>query len=162
MTDTLLDFLRTGEFDGLRAGQPLDVVRHVVGKPDDVTTSGDLWLYGDQSGVNIQLPVRDDRIAGIWLYFRGLTNTDALPRCFSAQTWTINGQTGLDEFTEQLTMSNIEWRIHGSLTFSDQTCVLTQSNVHCLWSNDGRTHLEKILFTADGVNGATGSGRPTR
>ena len=126
-------------------------VLSLLGEPDDVSTPDDLWLFGDQGDVNLQLPFVDDRVHGIWLCFWGSTDTNSMPDCLNAPSWTISGQTDIGDFTAQLTACSTQWRIHELLTFDDQTCLLLESNVHCLWSHNGESALQKIMLT-DGCN----------
>jgi len=96
---------------------------------------------------NVQLPFVADRIQGVWVYFWGSTNIDLTPTSLNAASWTINGQSTVDDLTRLLDANSVSWRVHDPLTFVDQTCILLQSNVHCLWSHDNVTELQKILLT---------------
>lgn len=151
VTDTLLNFLLTGELGDLRTAMTRDAVRTVLGEPDEIATTADIWLFGDQGNTNLQLSFVDDRVHGIWLYFWGSTDTTSIPDCLNASSWTINGQTSIDQLTDQLTVCSAQWRMHEPLSFDGQTCILVESNVHCLWSYDNESTLEKIMLT-DGSN----------
>ncbi|MEM1370055.1 MAG: hypothetical protein AAGG02_19035 [Cyanobacteria bacterium P01_H01_bin.15] len=121
-------------------------VQSLIGEPEDVGESDDILLFGGQGDANLQLTFVDDRVHGIWIYFWGSTDTHSIPDCLDAPSWTINGQTSIDELTEKLSEASTQWRIHKPLTFDDQTCVLVESNVLCLWSHDGKCTLQKIML----------------
>jgi len=143
----------------IRLGMSADELLAALGKPDDVgcqraTDAADvsIWLYGSQGANNLQVPLLEKRVIGIWLYLWGSTDVCTLPLVFSAKDWTIDGRTTIPEFKRLLDAEDIKWRTHAPLTFNTQTCILVESNVHAIWTHDEHETLEKIMLT-EGSNG---------
>tara|TARA_B100002052_G_C15487300_1_gene421275 strand:+ start:23 stop:490 length:468 start_codon:yes stop_codon:yes gene_type:complete len=144
--DTLLIFLRTGELGGVCIGMTRKAIQSLFGDPDDVGASADIWLYGDQCNSNLQLTFANDRVCGIGVYFFGSTNPISLPDHLNAKLWAINRETSVDELTGKLTNASVQWQFYEPLTREDQTCVLVESKIYCMWSHDKECMLQKIML----------------
>jgi hypothetical protein len=154
MVDSLLEFLRSGSLATIRLGMSVDELLAKLGTPDDVgypraknSADDSIWLYGSQGSNNLQVPLLDKRVTGIWLYMWGVHDVRSLPSLLSAANWQINGRTNIEKFTRVLDSERIGWKIHAPLTFATQTCILFKSNVHAIWAHDGHKGLEKIMLT---------------
>jgi hypothetical protein len=147
MTDSLLEFMRTGRLGDITLGMsPIELQAH-WGKPNDISVDGRIWQYGSSEGVNIQLPIIDNRVAGIWIYFWAGTDTDAIPSGILAGDWGVHALASVAEFTDFLDANGLEWSHYEPLTFDDQSCIALRSNVQCSWSHDPGPELEKIMIT---------------
>lgn len=145
--DSLLQFLRDGVLGAIRLGMSSEELRREIGEPTDVSTDGTVWLFGAQSSTNLQIPFADDRVYGIWLYFWGSANTSCIPKVLRPGEWSLNGRSSISEFINLMDAEKIGWKVHDELTFEDQTCVVLQSGVECLWTRSPETELQKIMLT---------------
>jgi len=157
--DSLLEFLKSGTLATIRLGMSAGELIAALGNPDDVgcqraedSADDSIWLFGSQGSNNLQVPLLDKRVIGIWLYLWGVHDVRTLPSVFSAANWQINGRTGIDDFRRLLDAEDINWRTHAPLTFDTQTCIVLESNVQAIWAHDGHDGLEKIMLT-EGSNG---------
>lgn len=152
MSDTLVEFLRTGTLGPLRIGMSVSELHSALGAPDARATRGQLLLFGDESVANVQIPLTNQRVVGIWLYFWGETDTTSIPTVLGAYDWKVNGRTTVEEYTRLMDAECIPWRRLASQSFEDQTCIVHPSGAHTLWSHDPINALHKILVSSDAQN----------
>ncbi len=84
MSDTLLEFLRSGALGMIRLGMSSEELRAQLGDPDDIAAREQIWLFGSQVSVNIQVPLVDDHVHGIWVYFLGREDVSKIPQLLDA------------------------------------------------------------------------------
>ncbi|HEY4262997.1 MAG TPA: hypothetical protein VGM98_22745 [Schlesneria sp.] len=150
--DSLIEFLRSGTLCNMRLGMSTAELRQQFGGPDDIAINGQIWLYGSQGSVNIQIQLADNAVHGIGIYFWGNTDLNAIPTGLVSGDWRIDGRTTIEEFIALMDAEALDWTILETLTFDEQTCIRLQSGVHCLWSHDLELHLQKILITASSTS----------
>jgi hypothetical protein len=118
-------FLRTGLLGGLSLGQSKDLVRMLLGEPEDysrLNKTGEIWKYS-----SLQLTFHEDTLCGIGLYFD--EGTVELPRALSVTRLSVE-HSRLDHFKDFLRTKSINFIVDRDLTFDDQTCLrISQSNV---------------------------------
>lgn len=152
MSDSLLEFLRTGKLGPLWAGMSASELDRALGAPNAKATGGQLLLYGCEGIANVQVPLVDQQVTGIWVYFWGEADVSSIPAVLGAKDWKVNGRTTIAEYTRLMDAEGIAWRRLATLSFEDQTCIMHPSGVHSLWSHDPTVQLQKILLSSEMLN----------
>lgn len=144
MSDCVTAFLKTGRLGPLHLGMTRQQVVDAIGEPDDMGYSqrrdpfnNCVLLYGETDKVNLQLPLKEGRVTGIWLYFRGSDDVSSLPHWMDPETCPLTGSMMLNDFFSLADQLDLPWRLDYPWTFEDQTALLLPlAKIHLIWGHD--------------------------
>lgn len=142
--DCVMNFLETGSLGPLHLGMIRQQIIDNIGEPDDFgyarkrdPQNNCVLLYGTPDKVNLQLPISDGKLTGIWLYFRGSDDMSSLPQWMTPETCPLRGSIRLNDFFSFADRTKLPWRFYYPLTMEDQTTlILSLTKIHLIWGHD--------------------------
>jgi hypothetical protein len=124
---SIVEFLKTGELDGIRVGMAPDQVRDVLGEPFDTSLSKKPWIWKyDPIEITFSFPEerREFRVESISISFRAPDAASPAPLRFS--DWDNSRSSSFQDFKGYLDKHAIR-AVGGGKTGPDQTLVLESS-----------------------------------
>jgi|GEM_PF-4285650 len=135
------EFLKTGSIGFLKLGKSLQDLVLILGEPQLIAKnkSFEIVKYNDievtsKNGLINQIKVSPGK------------NMTRIPKQLSRRPWSVTKFTTIEELLDLFHDAKTSWKIHKSLTFDRQLCIVTEKEVSVFFDLDCR-ELESLFIS---------------
>lgn len=129
----LVEFLRSGNFGGLRLGMTGQEVRTLLGEPEDTSVSNHplIWKYG-----RFQIAFDENRIVSMTAYFERGRGKASKKICFKG--WTPSARTSIETFVKRCAAEGMPCRTQPLWSYEDTVGFVLESGVSAYFDRKGK------------------------